>query len=376
MADWATLKLNQAARKGQLAFEAIIVAFVLGLLLARGSVLGLYPFGIAFGAALFLKGGKGVAIGIVGILVGTITLQNYYALVQVGLLLVILGLTLPRWRHHARAGLYLGFITFMLVIIVAVLAGSLSYTGSVDLLLILMQGVLTGGFATVFWFALIHQEAVWRGEFIREQGIAWLMLLIGVLSGLDGLVVADVNLSVVVLSFFVLFVAERYGAGSAAGVGALLGFLPQLEMDVQNLMDAGIYGLAGFCTGAFQKFGKLGIGLAFTGVMLALTVFLREDAIFSQLISSGAGLLLFLVWPSVTPAKEFLNSKPIPEVEATVTKVKSLAGIFNELAISYQAAGVEHSEERTEISELMNVLVDRVCRNCPTMDVCWERRVL
>lgn len=372
MADWTILQPTQGVRKRPISLD-VVVPFILGLLLARGGVLEVFPFGVAYGAALWFKGGRGLSPGLLGVLVGTFTLQDYYWLTEVGVLLAALGIILPRVRHNSRERLYLGFLTFMFVMIIAVVAWSLRQPGPLDFPLMLVQGVLTGGLAIIFWFALIHQDAVWRGEFVREQGIAWLMLLIGVLSGLDGIFVAELSLSVVVLSFFVLLVSERYGAGSAAGVGVLLGFLPQLEIDAQNLMDAGIYGLAGFCTGAFRRFGKLGIGAAFAGVMLALTVFLRQDAVFSQLLSSGVGLLLFLIWPSAVPEKEYSKPKPMPEVETTVAKVRTLANIFDELALSYQAAGMEHSEERTEISELMNVLVERVCRTCPTVDVCWER---
>ncbi|EGW42033.1 SpoIIE family protein phosphatase, partial [Desulfosporosinus sp. OT] len=236
-----------------------------------------------------------------------------------------------------------------------------------------LHSVLAGGFAIIFWFAMGHQEAIWRGEFQREQGIAWLFILIGVISGLQGVQVIGVNFSVVLLSFFTLFISERYGAGTSAGVGGILGFMPQLTLNTQNLMDAGIYGLAGFCTGAFRRFGKIGIGTAFIAVMLMLTVFLRQEAIYTQLISSTVGLLLFFLWPGATPQKDFLKPKVIPEVETTVSKVKALAEIFDQIALSYQAAEADSFEMRPEIPELMNVLVERVCHSCPTMDACWNR---
>lgn len=240
-------------------------------------------------------------------------------------------------------------------------------------LIVALQGIISGGCSIIFWFALCHQEPIWSGEFQNEQGIAWLFILIGVISGLQGVQVMGINFPIVLLSFFTLFVSERYGAGTAAGVGALLGFMPQLSVNTQNLIDAGIYGLAGFCTGAFRRLGKLGIGTAFISVMLILTVFLRQEAIYSQLISSTVGLFLFLIWPGATQEKDFLKPKVIPEVETTVSKVKALSEIFDQIALSYQAAEVESYEMRPEVPELMNVLVERVCHSCPTMDVCWNR---
>ncbi|MDR3600129.1 MAG: SpoIIE family protein phosphatase [Desulfosporosinus sp.] len=372
MAEWATLKLDQSLRS-RISIESTFLPVVLGSLLARGSILGLHPFGVAFGAALLLRGEAGVSFGLLGILIGVISLGDVSFALQVMVMLAALTVILPFMRQKKLEGIYLVTLTGLMVALISSLALSLAKPDLYGFFTVGLHSVLSGGFALIFWFAMGHQEAIWRGEFQREQGIAWLLILIGVLSGLQGVQVMGVNFSVVLLSFFTLFVSERYGAGTAAGVGALLGFMPQLTMNTQNLMDAGIYGLAGFCTGAFRRFGKIGIGTAFIAVMLMLTVFLRQEAIYTQLISSTVGLFLFLLWPGATAPRNLLKPKSIPEVETTVSKVKALAEIFDQIALSYQAAEAESFEMRPEIPELMNVLVERVCHSCPTMDACWNR---
>ncbi|MHB1652459.1 MAG: SpoIIE family protein phosphatase [Desulfitobacteriaceae bacterium] len=374
MADWATIKVEQGIRKEGAYLRDLVLPLFLGTFLARGSLLNLYPFGVAFVAALLLRGGRGLIPGLVGVLVGTLTLQNLPLLLKFLIILAILSLTAPFLRRKKHASIYMGLLTVLATVLVSSLALGYSKSNPAALFSAGINGVLTGGFGIIFWYALANLGAVWRGEFNREQGIAWLILLIGVISGLQGLHVAEINFPVLVLSFFVLFVAERFGAGTASGVGALLGFLPQMSFDVQNLTTAGIYGLAGFCTGAFQRLGKLGIGLAFSAVNLTLTIFLRQEVVFSQLVSSALGLLLFFLWPGTRPRKEFLKPKRIPEVETTVSKVKALAEIFDQIALSYQAAEAEVSEKtRPEIPELMNILVERVCQSCPTIGTCWER---
>ncbi|MDD2234338.1 MAG: SpoIIE family protein phosphatase [Desulfitobacteriaceae bacterium] len=374
MADWTTLKVEHGLREGRFSFEKVILPFILGGILARGSIIGIYPFGIAYGVALILRGGKGLPLGLLGILLGTISLSINEIKPVLGVILVLgaLGAVLPLVRKRKWEGIYVAFMTGITVTLVFLLMEF----AKPDLYSILsagLCGILTGGFAVIFRFALLHQDALWRGEFTQEQGIAWLLLLIGFLSGIQGVQLLEMNFPVIVISFFILLISERFGAGTAAGVGALLGFIPQLTFNVQNLMDAGIFGLAGFCTGAFQRFGKLGMGIAFSAVTLILTFFLRENTEFSQLISSAIGLLLFLIWPSSKPGTSFLKHKPLPEVEATVTKVKALAEVIDQIALSYQAAEAEVSEEKPEIPELMNVLVERVCKGCPTIGVCWER---
>ena len=373
MATWATLKVNQGLRS-RISIESAFFYLLLGGLLARGSILDIYPFGVAFGAALLLGGEIGAVFGIIGILIGVISLGDFYFALQVAAALAALAVIMPLLRKKKYEGVYLAAVTGLLVAVVSAPALILEKPDPYALFTVGLQCVLAGGFAIVFRYALSHQEAIWRGEFQREQGIAWLLVLIGLISGLQGVTVMGVNLSVVLSIFIILFVAERYGSGTSAGVGAILGFMPQITTIYdQNLMTAGIYGLSGFCTGVFRRFGKLGIGTAFIAVMLMLTVFLRQEAIYTQLISSAIGLFFFLLWPGPTPENNFLKPKVIPEVETTVSKVKALAEIFDQIALSCQATEAESIKKRAEIPELMNVLVERVCHSCPTMNVCWER---
>lgn len=375
MAEWATLKPKHGLRREKITFEGHLWPFILGGLIARGSILGLYPFGIGFGAALLLIRRKGTVMGLLGVTLGlsSLILEDLPAVLQSMLTILILSISIPYLRGRNREGVYLGVLTTLVTGVVSIIALSFA---NLDLLIgmkAVLLSILNGGLAVVFWYALRHQEVLWRGDFSKEQGIAWLIILIGVLSGLQGIEIGQINLAVVVLSFFILFVAERFGAGNAAGVGAMLGFLPQLEVNIQNLMVAGIYGLAGFGTGAFQKLGKMGIGIAFTGITLMLTAYLQPEAVYPQLLSSALGLFLFLIFPKSGQKVDFLKNKPIPEVESTITKVKTVAEIFDQIAYSAQAAEAEVNKGKPEIPELMNVLVERVCKTCPTIDTCWTR---
>jgi stage II sporulation protein E len=377
MAEWATLKVNQGLRS-RISMESTFLPLLLGGFLSRGTILGLHPFGIALGAAMILTGERGLVFGLLGIILGTISLgvtslKDVSYVIQVAIILSAMSVLLPFIRKKKHEGTYLLIFTSLLSALVSSLAISLSRPDVYAFFLVALQSVLVGGFAIIIWFALGHKEAIWSGEFEREQGIAWLLILIGIISGLQGVQISGINFSIVLMSFFTLFISEKYGAGTSAGVGAILGFLPQLSINNENLMAAGIYGLAGFCTGAFRRFGKVGLGTAFIAVMLMLTVFLRQDVVYSQLISSVVGLTLFLLWPGITPQRDFLKPKVIPEVETTVSKVKALAEIFDQIALSYQAAEAESFESRQEVPELMNVLVERVCHTCPTVDVCWNR---
>lgn len=373
MAEWTTLKSSTSLRKGKISTENSLFPLLLGVLLARGNVVGIHPFGIALGAAFLLKGGTGYLFGLLGIAMGTLSYAKWSSTLQIVLIQLALAVFLPYLRKRKKAGLYLAIATTLTTGLISGVILVLGRYNPSDILTVILLSTLAGAFAPIYWFAMSNQAALWDGEFTREQGIAWLLLLVGALGGLQGVQVAEINLQIIVLSFFVLFVSQRFGSGTAAGVGALLGFLPQLSFDVQNLMSAGLFGLAGFCTGAFQRFGKIGIGIAFSAVTLMLTVFLRPDTVYSQVVSSALGLLLFLIWPGITPSKNFLKPKPAPELENMVNKVKAMAEVFDQIAMSCQAAEAETADSRPEMTDLINVLVQRVCHNCPTLNVCWER---
>ena len=374
MAEWATLKPNHSLRSGRLNWSMVVLPFVLGCLLARGDILGVHPFGVAYGGALVLRGERGFPYGLLGIVAGTFTLgEGIFSLLQIVLVLAALIVILPHLRKRAHKITYLAGTTCLLSGLAAALAMGFSRPDLMAFLTLTLSSLFVAGAAVIFWFALAHQEAVWRGEFSGEQGIAWLMVLIGVVSGLHGVQVANLSLSVVLISFFIMFAAERLGAGSASGVGLILGFLPQLTFDVQNLMTAGIYGLAGFCTGAFRRFGKAGTGAALFAVTLILTFFLREELIFPQLLSTSLGILMFWALPAPAPRRQHMREKPLGEVEAAVSKVRALADVLDQVALTYQAAEAEVEEVHPAIPDLMNVLVEKVCQTCPSMGVCWER---
>ncbi|WP_434510844.1 SpoIIE family protein phosphatase [Desulfitobacterium sp. AusDCA] len=376
MAEWASLKPKHGLRKDKIALEGYLIwQFFLGGLVARGSILDLYPFGVAFGAALLLNSGRGMLLGLSGVVLGVMSmlLADLTSTLQTLLVLAVLILAVPALRGKKWEGVYLGVITALTSGVVSFIVLSFSHPNLDMAMKALLLSLLSGALAVIFWFALQNQEALRRGNFTREQGTAWLALLIGTLSGLHGVKVGEINFETMLLSFFILFVAERFGAGSAAGVGLMLGFMTNLQGNDQNLMNAGIYGLVGFGSGALQKLGKLGIGISFSGLILVLTIVLHPAVIGTQLISSGLGLLLFMIFPSSPPKADFLKSKTMPEVESTVTKVKTVAEIFEQIAYSAQAAEAENYKSKPDIPELMNVLVERVCKTCPTIDTCWSR---
>ncbi|NLP43043.1 MAG: SpoIIE family protein phosphatase [Peptococcaceae bacterium] len=374
MADWATLKMDKTLGKVSGNVGMLLLFPVIGFMLARANVFGLYPFAIAFSAILAAdKKNRNLLMTLIGVILGLISVRDLAVSLQVLAAIGFCSLVIPKIKAFKGEGIILPLITAL----ATALSGSifLAATNGLSqsaLILVVAQSALAGGFAVIFWCAYLQRECLLKGSFNSEQAMAWFLVLAVCLSGLEGLTIGGVNLQILVLGFFILYIADRFGAGAAAGAGAILGFLLKWNFGVDSLINAGIYGLLGFICGGFAGFGKLGIAVVYSAAVLMISYFVHESFLSVYLYSSALGLLLFVILPGKKKKSTVLKKKVMPEIETTVSKVKTLADIFDQLAFGFQAAGVE-SKLKPEVPELMNILVDRICKNCPTVKHCWER---
>lgn len=373
MAEWAAFKAEKVLNKFSGSLGMYLLTAVFGCMIARANILGIYPFAIAYVAVLAMEKNRKVIPGLMGIMLGIASIQNLAVFTEVLPGALLCALVLPIIKDRKGEGFLLPILTALLTILPGLFTlGLTKGIGEEALILLAAQSALASGFSVIFLYAFLHKDSLMKGTFSSEQGMVWIALLAVGLSGLQGLTIGQINVQIVVLGFFILFIADRFGAGSSAGAGAILGFLLKWNFGIGNLIDAGIYGLLGFVCGGFRSFGKIGLAVSYTAAVLMITFFVNEGFLSSHLYSSALGLLLFVIFPGKRKDKISLKKKVMPEIETTVSKVKTLADIFDQLAFGFQAAGLE-SRLKPEVPELMNVLVERICKNCPTVNYCWER---
>lgn len=373
MAEWATFKSEKILSKFSGSIGMYLFVILCGGMIARANILGMHPFVFAYIAVLAVDRNKLLIPGIVGVILGLMSIQNFILLAEIIPCFLICAAVMPKIKDHNQEFLLLPLLTALITLVPGLLVTWLSHELTAETLMSqFVQGVLAAGFAIIFLYGLLHKESIMKGTFSGEQGMVWILILSVSLSGLQGLSLGLINLQVVILSFFILYIVDRYGAGAGAGAGAILGFLLQWNFGISNLMDAGIYGLLGFVCGGFRKFGKPGLMVSYAAAVLMLTFFVNEEFMYSHLYSSAVGLIFFLLLPGKKKNKIDVKKRVMPEIETTVSKVKTLAEIFDQLALGFQAAGLE-SKLKPEVPELMNVLVERICKNCATVNYCWER---
>ncbi len=373
MAEWATFKADKVLNKlsGHLGMYLLIGVF--GCMIARANVLGIFPFATAYIAVLAMNKNKWVIPALIGIILGIFSIQDLTLLVEVIPGAMICALIIPKIKDQRGEVILLSVLTAVLTITPGLVYSWFSHKLGQEMLIIqIAQGVLAAGFSVIFFYAFMHRDSIMKGNFSGEQGMVWILMLAVCLSGLQGLVIGEINLQIVIISFFILYISDRFGAGSAAGAGAILGFLLKWNFGIENLMDAGIYGLLGFVCGGFRTFGKIGLTISYSAAVMMIAYFVNESFLSSHLYSSALGLLLFILLPRKRKDRTRFKKKVMPEIETTVSKVKTLADIFDQLAFGFQAAGLE-PKLKPDVPELMNVLVERICKNCPTVNYCWER---
>ncbi|MGI5901407.1 MAG: SpoIIE family protein phosphatase [Desulfitobacteriia bacterium] len=373
MAEWATLKNEKISSRFSGTVGGFLLLSFLGCLIARSNIMGIYPFAIAYLAVLALDKERKTLPGLIGIIIGTISVGDValFTRVMIGGLLCIL--IISRFKDYKVKIFLLPFFTALFsvlpLILNLVIGPGISEEAIIELIAL---GALAAGFSLIFLYAFSNLEVLMKGSFNAEQGLVWVLILAVCLSGLQNISIGLINLQIAFLCFFLLYIADRFGAGSGAGAGVVLGFLLHWEFGLVNLINAGIYGLLGFACGGFRKFGKLGLALTFSAVVLIMAYFVNEGSIYSYLYSSGLGLIMFLILPGGKKQKITVKTKAMPEVETTVNKVKTLAQIFDQLALGFEAAGLD-SGIKPEVPEMMNILVERICKDCSIAKNCWQR---
>jgi len=372
MAEWASLKAEKIIHRFAGRIGNYVLLTLLGCLIARANILGIYPFAIAYIAVLSMEKDKKVIPGLTGIIIGIASVHNYSLFLEILPCALLCIPIMPKIKNNIGKVFILPLVTALFSILPLLILSLTQGLTEDTIISLVVQGALAAGFTAIFFQAFTNKASLMSGNFSGEHGIVWILTISICLSGLQNLNIGPISLQIVALDFIILYIASKFGAGHGAGAGAILGFLLQWNFGMENLVDAGMYGLLGFVCGGFNRFGKIGMTISYSALILIFTFFVNEGFLYSHLYSSGLGLLLFILLPGKKKTKVSLKNRVMPEVETTVSKVKTLADIFDQLAFGFQAAGLEQ-KLKPEVPELMNILVERICRNCSTVNYCWER---
>ena len=375
-----------------LTWNSLLVLF-LGFFMGRIVLLGeLMPFGPAFISASLCVGSGlvavlGVAVGLFSVLQG-VQLAGRLIVITA---LVAMYVTVPKnLREHPVV--LPGIVAAVTLVVRTV---GLSFTDPVpyNYVSAIFEAGMAGILAFVYLRALPLLTVLWvnRGKKLSTEEILYLLLLFGgLIAGASGIGYMQITLQGLLSRLVVLIVAFAGGTGMGATAGALVGILPGLAFTAMPAL-VGAYSFAGLLAGFCRGFGKTGAALGFVIGNIILCVYMSGyDRLTGVLFETGLAVLLFLLVPgrfmmryadrnepdSIKPETEKnapLRNNRFKEILAC--RVQGMAEVFGELSKSFEQsalAGTPLCEDKS-LQDLLNEIVDRVCRDCPLQRVCWEK---
>lgn len=351
------------------------------LLAGRASVLGMFPFGAAFFAACF---DKSIAyIGITALIISLFTSAGR-AMVVKYLVAALVFWIYARFRKKNS-----------LVLDAAVCGGSMvlgglvhliySFTGAYDILLLLIEGIITGMMYIIFSKAQSFMENRKTRTRTAQDELISIAVSVGVfITGLSGIVFPfGVSLADVLSVYATLCIALHTSLAAAGSGGLCIGFLASMSSP-SAVVTMGIFGISALFSNLLKSFGRLGVALGFIGgSSVALLYAGSAFELPVTIVEASIGAALFIL----TPAKyhDMMDTlfTGTAQIEALSTDVRAkeyltmrlekASGAFKSLEECFESATQKRLKTYTkDVAALLDETADRVCDGCPNAARCWQ----
>lgn len=362
--------------------------FLAAFLLAQGQVLGeFYPFGVAFLSAAMVKYRKHSGVVLVFLALGALIALGQNSLAYIVAMLCLAGLLYFTPRDTKRDVVVVPAVT--LASLVAVRAVFLLFDGDISaysMMVVIFEGMFAAGLALVMLvvFGLINDFYEIK-SLSTDELVCVFVVLLGCICGLGDLSIGDIAVRDVFSRFLVMLAAFWGGAGSGAGVGALMGILPSMNLEASPA-TIGLYAFAGLLAGTFKSFGRLGVAIGFTlgNVMLGLYVVSVEEIAMHLTSTLVAIMLLVLVPAGVLKRGEKIfagvSLRTVEEeknrrlLRLSARRLKSAAWIFRDLSNGCRVEAAKEAQEEAQeknVEMVLNHLCNQVCHRCSIQQLCW-----
>ena len=266
------------------------------LLAGRASVLGLFPFGVAFFASCFDK-----SIAYLGITVLSIALMTSAgsAVLTKYLVAALLFWIYTRFRNKENLVLDAACVGG------AVMVGGLvfliyTYVGAYDILMLFVESIVTSLMYIIFKKAhgLIANRKK-RTQTAQDELIS-ISVSVGVfITGLSGIVFPyNISLANIVSVYAVLCIALHGGIAAAGSGGLCIGFMSAMSSP-SAVVTMGIFGISALFGNLLKSFGRFGVALGFLGgSAVALLYAGSASSLPVTIIETAIGAVLFVLTPN------------------------------------------------------------------------------
>lgn len=349
-------------------------------LLANLRLMGeLSPFGLAFWAVS--ARGEYRRMALYGLVVLAITGFSAGLLFGVGMALSLAVFSLFTYRI-VRVSVPLWVLTGMSLAVGALPRVFLGSFTTYDIILLGLETVMAMLAVAVFLQVYRHPPATLYPERHIEGVTSWVVFAgLILLSLMQGDTILS-HLAGGAARVLVLWASFWFGPGLAAATGAMLGFF--LGVQGTGLVWISVLTFAGFLAGLCRPYGKFATALGFLLGSATLSLYVSGWEVVPAELTVTAGAIIFFLLGPVLPVRvqalaPFLKREADDEGkhvrELTALRIKDYALVFRELAAAFgQAASVEVQKEPA-MSSMVDAVVERVCKSCPSCKRCWEKDI-
>lgn len=365
--------------------EGVLVS-VAAFFLGRAEILGeLMPFGPAFLVAVIAVWGGYAPLVFLSIVLSVVTSVsgvNAWAYIFVLVFLAIICYAYP--IKYQKRKLMVSLIVFVTILLVkgifALFFEPTIYQGVVIVFEAAFAGALAMAYQLVLG-ALAGSRDIW--SLSPEETLSLIVLLVGIIGGMEGLVLFSLSLQRIVGNFLIMVVSLGGGAGAGAAAGTLMGIIPSLTK-VASPSLIGVSALAGLLAGVFNGYGRLGVIAGYLIGHLIFSVYLLDQSVvimrFMEIIVSCMGMIVISekmgnrLRTMFGSSSDLLVHKQLANISSK--KVEDLSRVFNELSRSFSETGVTQEVEKEanqdKAANIINLMVQKACRGCPAVNKCWE----
>lgn len=353
---------------------------ILLFLASRASIMGMFPFGIAFFASGF---DKGIAyIGTAVICLGLLSTGAAQNTIKYLIAVLLYQIYIKTRRAENR-------ITESVVCGMSVLVGgagllAYSYVGVYDVMLLLTEAVLTSVVYIVIKKTEDFMENRSNRKNISREEIVAVAVCSGIfITGLSGIPMPyGINLANIAAVYASLCIAF-HSTLSAAGSGAMcVGFM-SIMSSPYAVVVGGIYAMGAMFANMLKSFGRIGVAVGFIGGVCAALICLQGIAMPISVIDISIASVVFALTPSAVHKRInifFSKSLHMEAVSADVRLKEYLSIRLERVANAFKSLNESFVDEsnnrlngyRNEVGGFLDELTSRVCIGCSMSAKCWQ----
>jgi len=362
------------------------VVFVISMVISRVALFdGLYPFGLAFLAALASKQRKNISTACLGLIAGFLSLNlGSYALKYIaaaGLFSAVVRvlkakkLTTTQWL--------IGGIVFGTSLISGWVYVGVTNPIAFDFVLTVFESMLITVLALLFTYAVPISVADFTSNLTFEKAVSVSMVVVTAITGMSDVTVYGLSLQNITI-VLILLVLSTFSFGLSTSGATVIGVIYSFTSAFEPVV-VGVLAFGSLLAGIFKEMGRIGVITGFfigTGLMNLYInghgyrfLSLRE-----MLIASGIFLLIphhrFMYLKSLVEPFHRKGSYNEKLSDLMTLKLKEYSGILEELASSFKRVAKKEKDSMLDNSGLIKMyegIMENVCSKCHSYTKCWEK---